>query len=119
MGLDLASTHTVVTKAKDGHYQIACTKLFELTRGKVHAEADRKAKDGAREGGGLVGNNEFSIDSEGNFMLLEPIESHVYNCIVQFISYSWCFLLHFLQLPFHFKIEVFPFIYKLTVVFQF
>ena len=81
MGLDLPETHAVVTKAKDGHYQIACTRLFEMTRGKIHAQAEvaRKAKNA---GGGVSGaadeevkfGGEVSIDSDGNFMLLEPID---------------------------------------------
>lgn len=33
-GVDAAGTANIVQKAKDGHYQVACTKLFELSRRK-------------------------------------------------------------------------------------
>lgn len=81
MGLDISETHHVVTKAKEGHYQIACTKLFEVTRGKVHAQAEAARKVKSSGNGGKVDEeepvsfgNEVRIDSDGNFMLLEPID---------------------------------------------
>ena len=54
MKLDPQYCDEVVSKAKSGHYQLACTRFFELTRGK-----------GLQFGG--------IIDSEKKFMLPEPI----------------------------------------------
>ncbi|KAJ8324867.1 DNA primase subunit pri2 [Batrachochytrium dendrobatidis] len=69
--VDGANAQEVLQTAKNGHYQIACTKLFELTRGHVHAAVSavqnrNKKKDGNDEAE-LVG----AMNSMG---LIEPIE---------------------------------------------
>jgi DNA primase large subunit len=69
LGLDLASANQVVKKAKDGHYQLACTKLFEITRGRIHQAAQVKMEQ-EKEGEGPP----MALDADGNFMLLEPID---------------------------------------------
>jgi DNA primase large subunit len=59
LNVDQAGISEVSKKAKDGHYQLACTKLFELTRGKVHEAAQGKSG---------------QLDANGKFMLFEPID---------------------------------------------
>ena len=54
MKLDPINVGEVVTKAKSGHFQLACTRFFELTRGKSLHQ------------GGI-------IDSDKKFLLPEPI----------------------------------------------
>ena len=54
MKLDQSHCDEVVTKAKSGHFQLACTRFFELTRGKT------------MQAGGIM-------DSEKKFLLPEPI----------------------------------------------
>ena len=79
LGLDLSTSHQVVSKAKEGHYQLACTRLFEVTRGKIHAEAMSietkrvKTEEGSASADFIAG-GALSLDSDGNVMLLEPID---------------------------------------------
>jgi DNA primase large subunit len=42
MNVDLQSSNDVLEKAKGGNYQIACTRLFERTRGLVHDKAQKE-----------------------------------------------------------------------------
>ncbi|KAJ3318293.1 hypothetical protein HDV06_000577 [Boothiomyces sp. JEL0866] len=39
LNVDQVSVNEIQQKAKEGHYQIACTALFEATRGKAHEQA--------------------------------------------------------------------------------
>ncbi|KAJ1339277.1 hypothetical protein BSLG_006411 [Batrachochytrium salamandrivorans] len=49
-----AGATEVLSIAHNGHYQIACTRLFELTRGKVHAAANASVKAGGVDMGTLI-----------------------------------------------------------------
>ncbi|KAJ3290495.1 DNA primase large subunit [Borealophlyctis nickersoniae] len=49
-GVGEAGITDVMRMAKGGHYQVACTRLFEMTRGEAHRQANAAA--GAAGGGG-------------------------------------------------------------------
>ncbi|KAJ3308297.1 hypothetical protein HDV04_001480 [Boothiomyces sp. JEL0838] len=44
MSVDQVSINDIQLKAREGHYQIACTALFEATRGKAHEQAQQLAE---------------------------------------------------------------------------
>ncbi len=55
-GAPEAGITDVMRIVKEGHYQVACTKLYEATRGKVHAEANgREAATASGAGMGGAG----------------------------------------------------------------
>jgi DNA primase large subunit len=41
MNVSISGCNEVIQRAQGGHYQMACTRLFELTRGLVHSEAQK------------------------------------------------------------------------------
>ncbi|KAJ3054937.1 DNA primase large subunit [Rhizophlyctis rosea] len=57
----------VLRIAKAGHYQVACTRLFELTRGEVHKQANRIAAGGDAEGAGGGGGMVETIEHPNQF----------------------------------------------------
>ncbi|KAJ2997012.1 hypothetical protein HDV02_005956 [Globomyces sp. JEL0801] len=64
LNLEPQAVQEVSQKAKDGHYQLACTRLFELTRAKA---LDPNLVQKEQSTDALVKN------SDGSFMLMEPI----------------------------------------------
>jgi DNA primase large subunit len=59
-GVSGGDAEIVTKKAKEGHYQLACTRLFELSKGKIHDIADE-----------IEG---FGRDNDGALMLLQGMD---------------------------------------------
>eukprot|EP00842_Homolaphlyctis_polyrhiza_P006472 jgi/Hompol1/6826/HPOL_000294-RA len=63
------SVHEILKITREGHYQLACTRLYEVTRGRVHAMANRiHGADGSEED---ISKRNTSMAQQH---LIEPIE---------------------------------------------